>query len=104
MEPAVVNLSDIHPLTGFLRNHKAHIQRLSETGKPEVLTVNGEARVVVQDAAAYQKLLDQVQLAEDVRIIRERLADVKRGEPGVPLDEAMQQIGERLGIEPTPNR
>ncbi|MCA9274268.1 MAG: hypothetical protein KDA31_14630 [Phycisphaerales bacterium] len=97
----MVDLNDIHPMTGFLRDHKAHIQRLAQTGKPEVLTVNGSARVVVQDVAAYQKLLDQVQLAEDVRIIRDRLAGVKRGEAGVPLEEAVKEIGERLGIEPT---
>lgn len=98
----MVDLTNIHPMTGFLRDHKAHLARLAESGKPEVLTVNGAARVVVQDVAAYQKLLDQVELAEDIRIIRERLADVKRGAPGVPLDEAMRQIGEQLGIEPTP--
>lgn len=98
----MVDLTNIHPMTGFLRDHKAHLARLAESGKPEVLTVNGAARVVVQDVAAYQKLLDQVELAEDIRIIRERLADVKRGVPDVPLDEAMRQIGEELGIEPTP--
>ena len=98
----MVDLTNIHPMTGFLRDHKAHLARLAESGKPEVLTVNGTAKVVVQDVAAYQKLLDQVEIAEDIRIIRERLADVKRGVPGVPLDEAMRQIGEQLGIEPTP--
>lgn len=98
----MVDLTNIHPMTGFLRDHKAHLQRLAETGKPEVLTVNGSAKVVVQDVAAYQKLLDQLELGEDIRVIRERLADAKSGTPGVPLDEAMRQVGEELGIEPTP--
>ncbi len=98
----MLNLTDIHALTGFVRDPKSHITRLRETGRPEVLTVNGEARLVVQDVAAYQKLLDEVQQAEDAKIIRERLDEVKRGEPGIPLDEALAQIAERLGIEPTP--
>ena len=50
----MVQLTDIHSLTGFLRDHKAHLERLAATGRPEVLTVNGKARVVVQDAASYQ--------------------------------------------------
>ena len=53
----MVHLEDIHSLTDFQRNTKEHIQRLKETGRPEVLTVNGKAEIVVQDAASYQKLL-----------------------------------------------
>ena len=68
----MINLSDIHPLTGFLRDHKTHLQRLQDTGKPEVLTVNGKARIVVQDAEAYQKLLDMIDEMESVAILRER--------------------------------
>ena len=34
-----------HPLTDFLRNHKAHVTRLKETHAPEVLTVNGTAEL-----------------------------------------------------------
>ena len=37
----MIDISDIHPLTGFLRDHKAHLERLRATGRPEVLTVNG---------------------------------------------------------------
>ena len=33
---------------------------MRETGNPVVLTVNGKAQVVVQDAASYQKLLDYI--------------------------------------------
>jgi hypothetical protein len=50
----MLDTREIHPLTGFLRNHKAHVTRLKETQAPEVLTVNGKAEVVVQDAASYQ--------------------------------------------------
>lgn len=32
---------------------------MKETGKPIVLTVNGQAEVVVQDAVSYQKVLVQ---------------------------------------------
>jgi hypothetical protein len=85
----MIDLTDVHPLTGFLRDHKAHLERLRATGRPEVLTVNGTARVVVQDAAAYQRLLDLVEALETEQIVRERLRSIESGEPGVPAAEAI---------------
>jgi prevent-host-death family protein len=49
---------DIQPMTTF-RNHSAEImQHLWDTKRPVVLTVNGKAAAVVQDAEACQHLLD----------------------------------------------
>ncbi|MFO0832406.1 MAG: type II toxin-antitoxin system Phd/YefM family antitoxin [Phycisphaerales bacterium] len=56
-----IDLRDIISLTDFQRNAKQHIVRLTRTGKAQVLTVNGKAALVVQDAEAYQKLLDQAE-------------------------------------------
>jgi antitoxin Phd_YefM of type II toxin-antitoxin system len=54
---AVIRPEDIGSLTNFNRNTKAHLKRLRRTGRPELLTVNGKAEVVVQSASAYQKLI-----------------------------------------------
>lgn len=94
----MVQVSDIHSLTGFLRDHKAHLERLAATGRPEVLTVNGRARVVVQDAQSYQDLLAEVEEARTDRIIRDRLASIERGEPGIPAEKVLADIRSRLGI------
>lgn len=51
----MVGITDIHPLTDFQRQTRAHIERLRATGRPEVLTVNGRPELVIQDAAAYEK-------------------------------------------------
>jgi hypothetical protein len=40
--------------------------RLKLSGRPEVLTINGKAELVVQDAAAYQRLLEAVERARQV--------------------------------------
>lgn len=94
----MIELTDIHPLTGFLRDHKSHIERLQATGRPEVLTVNGRARVVVQDAEAYQRLMDIVDAVETEAILRERIASLKAGEEGIPLDDVLRDMRARLGI------
>ncbi len=76
----MIDITQTHPLTDFLRNHKAHIARLKESGTPEVLTVNGKAEVVVQDAAQYQEMVDRLYRMETIAAIREGLASAERGE------------------------
>lgn len=59
MEAApMIRPEDIGSLTDFSRNTKAHLNKLRRTGRPELLTVNGKAEVVVQSASAYQRLLE----------------------------------------------
>jgi hypothetical protein len=55
---AMIRTEDIGSLTDFSRNTKAHLKRLRRSGRPELLTVNGKAEVVVQSAPAYQRLLN----------------------------------------------
>lgn len=94
----MVNLADIHALSDFQRNTKAHIKRLKKTGMPEVLTVNGHAEIVVQDAAAYQKLLRAAEQIEFLETLRTSLRQADRGE-GRPMREALIDIAARAGID-----
>lgn len=70
---------DIRPLTEFQRDAKAHISRLKKTGRAEILTVNGRAAVVVQDAAAYQELRRLADWASEVRQIETAIRDMHAG-------------------------
>jgi PHD/YefM family antitoxin component YafN of YafNO toxin-antitoxin module len=58
------------------------------------LTVNGRAELVVQDAEAYQKLLEAVARAEALEGIRRGLEDVKAGRTR-PLAEVLDELGRR---------
>ena len=70
---------DIQPMTTF-RNHSAEIMRhLKDTKRPVVLTVNGKAAAVVQDAGAYQHLLDLAAEASAAEGIRQGLEDLRTG-------------------------
>jgi hypothetical protein len=46
---------DIQAMTTFRRNPAKFLKHL----KPLILTINGKAEAVVQDAEAYQRLLDK---------------------------------------------
>lgn len=53
----MVRPEDIWSLTDFSRNTKAHLKKLKRTGRAELLTVNGKAEVVIQNASAYERLI-----------------------------------------------
>ena len=90
-----MNLSrDIHPLTEFKRNTAEFLAQLKQTGDPLVLTINGKAELVVQDAAAYQALLDRVEAIEG---IQEGLADVKAGRTK-PARQVFDRLRRKHGI------
>jgi PHD/YefM family antitoxin component YafN of YafNO toxin-antitoxin module len=89
---------DIHSLSDFQRNAQEHLQRLKNTGNPEVLTVDGQAELVVQSAAAYQKLLDLADLTDSVKILRERIAAADAGQRGVPAEEVLAAAKKRLAL------
>ena len=95
---AMIKLHNIGSLTDFQRNAKAHLKRLKKSGRPQVLTVNGQAELVVQDAASYQKLLDELEQAQAVGGIRRGLRSMRRGE-GRPMRQALEALGRRHGID-----
>lgn len=69
---------DIMSLSTFKRDSNKVMRQMKRTKEPVVLTVNGKAAVVVQDAESYQKLLELKERAEVVETLRERLASSRR--------------------------
>lgn len=59
-----IDLRNIHSLTDFKRNANAYVEQLQATQLPLVLTVNGKAAVVVQEAGAFQSLIDRIAAME----------------------------------------
>ena len=86
---------DIHPLTDFKRNTAEFLAQLKQTGHPLVLTINGKAELVVQDAKSYQRLLDLAERLETIQAVKESLASVERGE-GRPLDTVFDELEREL--------
>ena len=93
----MLDTRQIHSLTDFLRHHKAHVARLKATRLPEVLTVNGRAEVVIQDAESYQELLDRLHHMETLAAIREGMASAERGELK-PAEQVFAEMQARYGL------
>ena len=71
---------DISPLTEFKRDSARMIARIKESGRPQILTVNGKPSVVVMDASAWQDMQDQLDYAETIAGIRKGLTQALAGE------------------------
>lgn len=71
--------NDIQSLTTFRRRSGDFMKQLKRTKRPVVLTVKGKAAAVVQDAKAYQRLLDIAARADADEGIRQALEVAKQG-------------------------
>jgi prevent-host-death family protein len=65
-------------MTTFRRNPAKFMKHLKKTKKPLVLTINGKAEAVVQDAEAYQRLLNIAAQADALEGIRQGRDDLKQ--------------------------
>jgi prevent-host-death family protein len=89
--------TDIQSLTTFRRSSGDFIKHLKKSKRPMVLTVNGKAAAVVQDAEAYQRLLDIAAQADAEEGIRQGLEDIAAGRTR-PAREFFAEFREKYGI------
>jgi prevent-host-death family protein len=71
--------TDIQSLTTFRRRSGDFMKQLKKSKRPMVLTVKGKAAAIVQDAEAYQRLLDIAARADATEGIRQGLEDAQKG-------------------------
>ena len=73
------------------------MKRLKKTRRPIILTVNGKPEAVVQDAAAYQRLLDLAAKADVNEAIRQGLEDLREGRTR-SANEVFEKVQRKYGI------
>jgi len=88
---------DIHSLTAFRRRSGDFMKQLRKSKRPVVLTVKGRAAAVVQDAAAYQRLLDIAARADVYEAIRQGRDDMVHGRAR-PAREVFDDLRRKHGI------
>lgn len=88
---------DIQAMTTFRRNPAKFMKHLKRTKKPLILTINGKAEAVVQDAEAYQRLLDIAAHADVSEGIRQGTEDVEKRRVH-PAREVLESFRRARGI------
>jgi prevent-host-death family protein len=91
----MISLKDIESLTAFKRNTTEYVRRMKKSGTPLVLTVNGKAEVVVQDAESYQRMLELLDRAETIEAVQEGLESVKQGKT-MSLDQFDKEMRKKI--------
>jgi prevent-host-death family protein len=94
-EDFMLNLArDILSLTDFKRRSVELLERMRKHRRPLVLTVNGKAELVVQTAADYQQLMDDIEKMRAIEGIRRGLESMRTGR-GKPADEVFADLESR---------
>jgi len=88
---------DIQSLTTFRRRSSEFMKQLKKSKRPVVLTVKGKAEAIVQDAAAYQRLLDIAARADAREGMRQGLEQARKGE-GRDAEEFFAEFEVERGI------
>jgi prevent-host-death family protein len=88
---------DIQSLTTFRRRSGDFMKQLRKSKRPVVLTVKGRVAAVVQDAQAYQRLLDIAARADAREGIRQGLEDARAGRSR-PIEEFFAEFKAKHGI------
>ena len=86
-----------HSLADYQLQSEGQVRQLKESGEPVILTIDGQAEVVVQSAQAYQALVDDHELLEDIRGVARGLQQSLRGE-GEPLDQFIESLARQHGL------
>ena len=93
----MIDVREVRSVTEFQRNIKEYVGRLKRNKTPLVLTVNGRAELVVQDAESYQTMMDRLERAETVAAIRRGAEQAERGE-SISLEKAEKRLRKKHGF------
>ena len=88
---------DIHSLSAFKRDTAKIVRRLKKTRQPILLTINGKAEVVLQDAESYWRLVEAVDRAETTEGIKRGLESMKRN-AGKPAERFFEEFFVEKGM------
>ncbi len=91
---------DIQSLSVFKRDTAKFMNQMQQTKEPIVLTVNGKAALVVQDAESYQALLEAKERMETIAGVRRGLASMKAGH-GQTLEQFLAEFTQDYDFDPT---
>jgi PHD/YefM family antitoxin component YafN of YafNO toxin-antitoxin module len=88
---------DIQSLTTFRRRSGDFMKQLRKSKRPVILTVDGKAAAIVQDAVGYQRLLDIAARADAREGIRQGIEDERQGK-GRPARKFLAEFAKKHGI------
>jgi len=90
--PRIRPTEDIRPLSEFRANAAAFITQVQVTKRPLILTQHGRSAAVLLDVSAYEDLIEQAELRDDVEAAEGQI----RAGRGLTQDKARSRILAKL--------
>lgn len=94
----MVRSTDITSFTEHRAKLREHIDQVNRTGRPLYVTTNGKTEAVVLSPEAYDRLVEEAEAAEHLESLRRGLEQARAGR-GVPIEDAVRQVAERLKLK-----
>jgi prevent-host-death family protein len=92
----MIRTRDITSVSEHRERLKDHLQQVHRTGRPMFITTNGQTDAVLLSPVAYDRLVEQAELAESLRVIDQGMAEVAAG-LAVPAKAALAAMAKRHG-------
>ena len=83
---------DIKSLSEFRTNVTTCIRQIRETRRPMVITHHGKSAAVLLGVSEYERLMQRMEILEDIRLAEDQLA----GGGGIPHGAALKQVLARV--------
>jgi hypothetical protein len=84
-----------------VKNTSEFLRQLKDAGRPVVLTIDGKAELVVQDASSYQELLELTEWVEKIEALRISVEAMRAGKV-VPIEEMLAEMRQILDEKKAP--
>jgi PHD/YefM family antitoxin component YafN of YafNO toxin-antitoxin module len=98
IEVSMIRSTDVTSFTDFRKRLRDHLDERKATSRPLFVTTNGETEAVVLSPAAFDALMDQVELAKSLKTLDRSMADIKAGRTR-PAKAAIREIAAKLGVK-----
>lgn len=93
----MIRATDVDSLTNFQKNARQIVSELGTSKAPLLLTVNGKAKLVVQDAEAYQAMVDKLERAQFIEAVQRGIEEAKQG-LSRPAEEVYEEMKAKYGL------
>ncbi len=90
--------ADIYPVSDFNRKTSEHIKRVQETKKPEVLTVNGKAAIVLIDPESYDEMAQNQELLQTLKNLIAANGQHTNGQ-SKPAEQVLQEFMKEINTK-----
>lgn len=88
----VILNKDIKTLSDFRSNVSDFINQIHETKRPIIITQHGKSAAVLLDVAAYEKLIDKLEIIQDIETSTKQIEEGK----GISHKQAYTRLKRRF--------